>query len=268
VSSNDVSDIAETLIIADLHLAGAEPHTLALLDAFLDRAAQARAVYILGDLFDYWIGDDQRLDPEIAARLAGFAELSAPVHFLPGNRDFLVGDKLLERLGAEALAEQACIEMGGRRLLLLHGDELCIDDAAYQAMRAQLRDPSFIRDFLGRPLPERIAIAEDLRRKSVTESSSKADDIMDVNPAAVLEMLERSHTDCLIHGHTHRPAIHRLPDGRARVVTGDWGETGWLVALDDEGLRLERFTPAETIVMDQLDWTQVPAAEQTAGGAA
>lgn len=260
--------MAETLIIADLHLARAEPRILALLDTFLDRAGQARAVYILGDLFDYWIGDDQPLDPEIAARFARFAELSAPVHFLPGNRDFLVGDDLLARLGAKALPEQTCIEMGGRQLLLLHGDELCIDDAAYQAMRAQLRDPHFIRDFLGRSLPERIAIAEDLRSKSVTESSSKADDIMDVNPAAVVEMLERSHTACLIHGHTHRPAIHRLPDGRARVVTGDWGETGWLVAVDHEGLRLERFTPAEATVMDQLDWTEVPVAEQTAGGTA
>lgn len=260
--------MAETLIIADLHLARAESRTLALLDAFLDRAGQARAVYILGDLFDYWIGDDQPLDPEIAARLARFADLNAPVYFLPGNRDFLVGDELLERLGAKALPEQTCIELRGRRLLLLHGDELCIDDAAYQAMRAQLRDPAFIRDFLGRPLPERIAIAEDLRSKSITESSSKADDIMDVNAAAVVEMLERSHTGCLIHGHTHRPAIHRLPDGRARVVTGDWGEAGWLVALDDEGLRLERFTPAETTVMDELDWTQVPAAEQIPGGAA
>lgn len=260
--------MAETLIIADLHLARAEPHTLALLDAFLDRARHVRAVYILGDLFDYWIGDDQPLDPEIAARLARFAELSAPVYFLPGNRDFLVGDDLLARLGAKAIPEQAGIEMGGRQLLLLHGDELCIDDVAYQTMRAQLRDPNFIRDFLGRPLPERIAIAEDLRSKSVTESSSKADDIMDVNAAAVAEMLDRSHTACLIHGHTHRPAIHRLPDGRARVVTGDWGEFGWLVAVDDEGLRLERFTPTGTNVMDLLDWQQVAVVEQTAGGAA
>ncbi len=255
--------MAETLIIADLHLARSDKRTLALLDAFLERAANAGAVYILGDLFDYWIGDDQPLDPAIAERLARFADLDAPVRFLPGNRDFLVGSELLDRLGAKAIAEQTVIERQGRRLLLLHGDELCIDDTAYQAMRAQLRDPGFIRDFLGRSLEERIAIAEDLRQKSRTESSSKADDIMDVNAAAVEEMLERTQTDCLIHGHTHRPAIHRLADGRCRVVTGDWGESGWLVSLDDHGLRLERFTPEASEVVDRLEW---PLA--AAGGAA
>jgi len=246
--------MAETLIIADLHLARPEPRTLELLDRFLERAAGADGVYILGDLFDYWIGDDQPIDPAIAERIERFADLEAPVYFLPGNRDFLVGSDLLDRIGAKAVAEQTAIERGGRRLLLLHGDELCIDDAAYQAMRAQLRDPRFIRDFLGRTLAERIAIAEDLRAKSRTESSSKAEDIMDVNAAAVDEMLDRTGTDCLLHGHTHRPAIHRLSGGRCRVVTGDWGEAGWLVSLDDDGLRLERFTPAESEVIDELSW--------------
>jgi len=254
--------MAETLIIADLHLARPEPRTLALLDRFLERASGAEAVYILGDLFDYWIGDDQPVDPAIAERLERFADLDAAVYFLPGNRDFLVGAEWLDRLGAKAMAEQTAIEEGGRRLLLLHGDELCTDDAAYQAMRAQLRDPRFIRDFLGRTLSERIAIAEDLRSKSRTESSTKADDIMDVNAVAVDEMLERTQADCLIHGHTHRPAIHRLGAGRCRVVTGDWGEAGWLVSLDDGAIRLERFTPDETEVIDEL------AGRGTAGGGA
>mgnify|MGYP006290517823 CR=1 FL=1 len=254
--------MAETLIIADLHLARPEPRTLALLDRFLERASGAEAVYILGDLFDYWIGDDQPVDPAIAERLERFADLDAAVYFLPGNRDFLVGAEWLDRLGAKAVAEQTAIEEGGRRLLLLHGDELCIDDAAYQAMRAQLRDPRFIRDFLDRTLSERIAIAEDLRSKSRTESSTKADDIMDVNAVAVDEMLERTQADCLIHGHTHRPAIHRLGAGRCRVVTGDWGEAGWLVSLDDGAIRLERFTPDETKVIDEL------ADRGTAGGGA
>lgn len=241
--------MAETLIIADLHLAKAEPRTLALLDAFLDRAARAEAVYLLGDLFDYWIGDDQPLDPAIADRLERFAGLSAPVHFQPGNRDFLVGSELLDRLGAKQLPDQYVLELGGRRWLLTHGDELCIDDAAYQAMRAQLRDPAFVRDFLARSLEERIAIAEDLRNKSKTASSSKPEDIMDVNAAAVDEILERTGTDGLIHGHTHRPAIHRLADGRPRVVTGDWGDAGWLVALDGDGLNLECFTPERSEVV-------------------
>ena len=235
--------MAETLIIADLHLAQPEPRTLDLLEAFLERAGQAEAVYLLGDLFDYWIGDDQPIDPAIADRLERFADLPGAVTFQPGNRDFLVGNALLERLGAKRLPDQYVLEKGGRRWLLTHGDELCIDDAAYQAMRAQLRDPAFVRDFLTRSLPERIAIAEDLRNKSRTASSSKPEDIMDVNAAAVDEILERTGADGLIHGHTHRPAIHRLADGRPRVVTGDWGEAGWLVSLEKDGLALERFTP-------------------------
>lgn len=236
--------MAETLIIADLHLARPEPRMLALLDTFLERAEGAEAVYLLGDLFDYWIGDDQPIDPLIAERLERLRALSVPLYFLPGNRDFLVGEQLLARLGATRLPDQYILKQGGRRWLLTHGDELCTDDAAYQAMRAQLRDPVFVRDFLARALPERVAIAEDLRRKSRTASSSKPEDIMDINVAAVEEVLARTDTDGLIHGHTHRPAIHhRLPGGRPRVVTGDWGEAGWLVSLQDEVLTLERFTP-------------------------
>ena len=246
--------MAETLIIADLHLARAEPRTLALLDAFLERARDAEAVYILGDLFDYWIGDDQPLDPAIAERLERFADLPATVTFQPGNRDFLVGNDLLKRLGAKQLPDQYVLEQGGRRWLLTHGDELCIDDAAYQAMRAQLRDTAFVRDFLARSLEERIAIAEDLRNKSKTASSSKPEDIMDVNAAAVDEILERTDCDGLIHGHTHRPAIHRLAGGKPRVVTGDWGQAGWLVALEGDGLTLERFTPDEREVV--ATWPQ------------
>ena len=241
--------MAETLIIADLHLAKPDPHTLALLDTFLERAAHAEAVYILGDLFDYWIGDDQPLDPAIAERLERFATLPAQVTFQPGNRDFLVGRTLLDRLGAKQLPDQFVLETGGRRWLLTHGDELCVDDAAYQAMRTQLRDPAFVRDFLARTLEERIAIAEDLRNKSRTASSSKPEDIMDVNAAAVDEILERTGTDGLIHGHTHRPAIHRLEDGKPRVVTGDWGETGWLIALEGDHLTLERFTSDKSEVV-------------------
>lgn len=235
--------MAETLIIADLHLARPEPRMLALLDAFLERAAGAEAIYLLGDLFDYWIGDDQPIDPLIAERLERLRALSVPLYFQPGNRDFLVGEQQLDRLGATRLPDQYVLEQDGRRWLLTHGDELCTDDAAYQAMRAQLRDPAFVRDFLARSLTERIAIAEDLRRKSRTASSSKPEDIMDINAAAVEEVLARTDADGLIHGHTHRPAIHRLPSGCPRVVTGDWGEAGWLVSLQDEVLTLERFEP-------------------------
>ena len=239
--------MAETLIIADLHLAKPEPGTLALLDTFLERAEHAEAIYLLGDLFDYWIGDDQPIDPAIAERLERFADLTAAVNFQPGNRDFLVGNELLDRLGAKRLADQFVLEKGGRRWLLTHGDELCIDDAAYQAMRAQLRDPTFVRDFLARSLPERIAIAEDLRKKSRTASSSKPEDIMDVNETAVREYMLSNGVRRLIHGHTHRPGAHRVElDGTEgeRIVLGDWrADRAPYLRVDATGWEEARFRP-------------------------
>lgn len=246
--------MAEILIIADLHLSADNAVALAPLHALLPRAAKAEALYILGDLFDYWVGDDQPVLPAVADTLDSLAALPCRRYFQSGNRDFLIGHEFLTRLDASALPDEFLMETGAQRVLLCHGDQLCTDDLAYQAMRQQLRSPAFRCDFLGKPLAERTAVAEALRARSKTESSRKPEDIMDVNPDAVNRLMNAQNARVLIHGHTHRPAIHRLPNGALRVVTGDWHDTGWLIALDDHGIRLETFDAERSTVIDQAPW--------------
>ena len=250
--------MAETLFIADVHLCERSPHT-ALIEALCRRAQKAEALYILGDLFDYWVGDDQPLPPAIDAVLDQLAALPCPKFFQAGNRDFLIGQALLDRIGARALPDEFVLEHpSGSRLLLCHGDTLCTDDLAYQAMRQQLRSPAFRCDFLAKPLAERIAVAQALRARSKTESSAKPEDIMDVNADAVNAALAEHQAAVLIHGHTHRPALHRLPNDTLRVVTGDWLATGWLIACTDEGIRLEQFDATGSKTIDQAVWPDSP----------
>lgn len=248
--------MAETLIIADLHLSSGNPQT-ATLDALMARASKADALYLLGDLFDYWVGDDQPLtdetgNNEIGRTLDRMAALPCKTYFQAGNRDFLVGSQLLDRIGAENLPDVFSITHQNNTILLCHGDTLCTDDVAYQAMRQQLRSPAFRCDFLAKPLDERLAIAQGLRAKSKTESSAKPEDIMDVNPDAVRSLMRGNEAKILIHGHTHRPAIHRLEGGAIRVVTGDWSTHGWLVALHDTEITLERFDANKTEIVDRI----------------
>lgn len=243
--------MAETLIIADIHLSPTNPQTDTFA-ALAKRAAKADALYILGDLFDYWVGDDQPLPDVVCHTLDLIAALPCKKYFQAGNRDFLVGQDLLDRIDAENLPDVFPLTHQGQTILLCHGDSLCTDDVAYQAMRQQLRSPAFRCDFLGKPLPERIAIAEGLRARSKTESSSKPEDIMDVNASAVEALMQGEAANVLIHGHTHRPDIHRLETGGVRVVTGDWTTHGWLVALNDDNITLERFDAAGTEVVDQI----------------
>ncbi|ANJ66385.1 UDP-2,3-diacylglucosamine diphosphatase [Halothiobacillus diazotrophicus] len=242
----------ESLIIADLHLSPTNVAALGPFKAFLARAEQADAVYILGDLFDYWVGDDQPVDPGTSAALDGLAALPCRKYLQTGNRDFLIGQALLDRIGAELLPEVQELESGGQRMVLCHGDSLCTDDVAYQAMRQQLRSTAFQCDFLARPLEERIATAQALRARSRSESSSKPEDIMDVNADAVDVLMAEHLATFLIHGHTHRPAIHRLPKGRGRIVTGDWGAYGWLVAIGSESITLERFDESTCDIVDRV----------------
>jgi len=246
----------DILIIADLHLSPKNAAALAPLDRLIERAAKAKALYILGDLVDYWVGDDQPVDPEIAKRFDRLAALDTPKYLQHGNRDFLMGEDFAKRIGATLLPEEYPLEIDGVPVVLAHGDHLCTDDAAYQGLRLQLRSPEFRCDFLAKPLEERITIAEGLRARSKAEASTKPEDIMDVNAVAVDELLNRHQARILIHGHTHRPAIHRLADGRVRVVTGDWGETGWVVAIGDHLLRLERFDSEHSDIYDQIELSQ------------
>ncbi|HUM99976.1 MAG: UDP-2,3-diacylglucosamine diphosphatase [Halothiobacillus sp. 20-53-49] len=244
--------MAEVLIIADVHLAPANRAALQPWQALMRRAAKADGLYLLGDLFDYWVGDDQPIPAEIGAALDELAALPCPKFFISGNRDFLIGQELLDRMGAKPLPDVATLSINDHKLVLCHGDTLCTDDVAYQAMRQQLRSPAFRCDFLSKPLDERLAIALSLRAKSRTESSSKPEDIMDVNPAAVRALLKAEAAVILLHGHTHRPAIHREASGITRIVTGDWGAKGWLIAITPEQITLECFTGEMTEIVDTL----------------
>jgi len=233
----------ETLFIADLHLDPARPATLALFHRFLvERAARAAALYILGDLFEVWVGDDDDT-PEyrsVATALRRLAEGGTEVAFVPGNRDFLAGPALAAATGWRALAEPTLIDLHGCPTLLTHGDLLCADDERYQTFRAQTRAPAWIEAFLAKPLGERRLIAEGLREKSREESSGKSREEMDVNADAVTDAMARHGARRLIHGHIHREGIYRETRGE-RYVVGDWHETASVLACDVDGCRLESF---------------------------
>ncbi len=234
-----------TLFISDLHLDPQRPYMLALFRRFLAGidAEACDGLYILGDLFEAWIGDDED-DPVLLRVLEDLAALSArgvPLSLMHGNRDFLIGERFAERTGARLLADPSVIDLYGRPTLLMHGDTLCTDDVDYQAFRAQVRNPDWQAAFLARPLAERRAIAAGLRETSKTETAGKAAEIMDVNAEAVVRALAEQGVDRLIHGHTHRPALHRLEvAGRAaqRIVLGDWYQTGSALLCTADDCRL------------------------------
>lgn len=239
--------MADLLFIADLHLDPARPEALACCERFLREEAPAAAgLYILGDLFEAWIGDD---DPAPAfegvfAALRALAEAGIPVRVLHGNRDFLLGPGFEARTGARLLPDPWVGELAGRRVLLTHGDALCTDDIEYQAFRRQVRDPEYRRAFLDRPLAERRRIAAAMRAESRRRTAGKPEAIMDVNPGEVVSWMRRHGVRLMIHGHTHRPAIHRFElDGAeaVRAVVGDWYEQGSALRLAPDGeVRLER----------------------------
>lgn len=214
----------EYLFISDCHLDPARPEVTAALESFLEqRAVNAARLYILGDLFEAWLGDDDPA-PEYAGIIGALRRLAAtrPVYFLAGNRDFLLGEDFAADTGIRLLHESEQIRLGERQVLLLHGDTLCTDDHDYLAFRAQVRAPAWQTAFLAKPLAERRQIAARLRSDSVGAMAQKSSEIMDVNPDAVLSCFETNAVDTIIHGHTHRPALHRYPRARQRIVLGDW----------------------------------------------
>ena len=238
------------LFIADLHLCARRPDTTRAFLAFLAGPARAaQALYILGDLFEYWVGDDD-LDAPInrcaVEALAALAASGVAVHFLPGNRDFLVGEGFARAARITLLPDPALIALSGQPVLLTHGDTLCTDDHAYQAYRRQVRDPAWQRAFLARPLSERRAFVEDLRQRSETAKQDKASAIMDVNGAAVDTLLRAQGFPTLIHGHTHRPALHRHEtDGHIcqRWVLADWHDDAPYLEWGADGPQARRFRP-------------------------
>lgn len=234
-----------TLFISDLHLDPARPAITALLLDFLaQRGRQADALYILGDLFEAWIGDDDdaELGATVAAALRALADQGVPSYFLHGNRDFLLGEQFAAASGLQLLPESIIIELAGEPVLLLHGDTLCTDDVDYQAFRAQVRTPAWQTRTLALPLTQRRALAGQLRETSQQAIQQKAADITDVNLAEVERVMRAHGVHRLIHGHTHRPALHDwMLDGQpaCRAVLGDWYQQGSVLYCDAAGWRLE-----------------------------
>ena len=244
--------MAATLFISDLHLSAERPSISERFFEFLHaQASRAAALYILGDLFEYWIGDDELdethgnpLARRVAAALGQLAKRGVGIAFMHGNRDFLIGRRFGEASGARLLEDPAVEKIGGTRTLLMHGDTLCTDDLDYQAWRNVARSGDWQREFLAKTLPARRKALQALRDKSKEVVGAKPAAIMDVNEGAVREALREHSLTRLVHGHTHRPARHTLEvDGRPceRWVLPDWYETGGYLAIDETGPRLVSF---------------------------
>lgn len=244
------------LFLSDLHLQASHPRTLEAFLRFLDEhAAHAERLYLLGDIFEYWAGDDDIADPfnaAIVAALRALSEAGTAVYWLAGNRDFLVGPAFAEAAGLSLLQEPHLIDTGGRRIALVHGDAECTQDTKYMAFRAQVRDPAWQAQFLGMPLAQRKAIIAGLREGSREAQSGQDYEIMDVTPEAVDAVFAALDASVIIHGHTHRPAVHQHGN-RLRYVLPDWEldaepQRGGWITLHGDG----------TIARHDLDGTIIP----------
>ncbi|MBC6531836.1 UDP-2,3-diacylglucosamine diphosphatase [Citrobacter amalonaticus] len=236
-----------TLFIADLHLCTEEPAITAGFLRFLaGEARQADALYILGDLFEAWIGDDDPnpLHREIAAAIKAVVDSGVPCFFIHGNRDFLIGKRFACESGMTLLPQETVLNLYGRRVLILHGDTLCTDDAGYQAFRAKVHQHWLQTLFLALPLCIRKRVAARMRADSKAANRSKSLEIMDVNPHAVIAEMEKHHVQWLIHGHTHRPDVHPLTangEPAFRVVLGAWHTEGSMVKVTPDDVELIAF---------------------------
>ena len=235
----------DTLFISDLHLSDERPEITALFLEFLKQDAdKAKALYILGDLFEVWLGDDAVLPAyqPVVKEIRSLTDNGVPVYVMHGNRDFLIGEGFAQQTGCRLLPDPTVIDLDGSRTLLMHGDTLCTDDVEYQSFRAQIRNPDTQRQFLNLPINERIIVARHYRNESRERNRNKSEEIMDVNQTAVVEIMHQHGVYRLIHGHTHRPAIHDFDlNGHAaqRIVLGDWYEHSSLLKCGSGNCRLE-----------------------------
>ncbi|MFP5390931.1 MAG: UDP-2,3-diacylglucosamine diphosphatase [Gammaproteobacteria bacterium] len=231
------------LFISDLHLQPLHPGTVSAFFAFLqERALAARELYLLGDLFEYWAGDDDLDSPfhqDVVRAIRAVADSGVAVYWVGGNRDFLVGPAFAEAAGLTLLPDPHVAVIGGQRIAIVHGDAQCTDDVKYMAFRQQVREPAWQAQFLGMPLAQRKAIIAGMREGSKAAQAEKSYEIMDVAPAAIAALHEATGADIIIHGHTHRPALHQ--DGpRRRYVLPDWEPQaepprgGW-IAIEADG---------------------------------
>ncbi len=234
-----------TLFISDLHLEPSrEDITAQFLEFMAGPAREAETLYLLGDVFEAWVGDDFRnsYSDRIEAAIREVSDAGVACRFMHGNRDFLVGDAFAERTGCTLLDEETVVDLYGEQVLLMHGDSLCTDDIAYQQFRKMVRDPNWQRQFLGLPAEQRVALARQARERSRTDSATKTDDIMDVNPRTVEATMRAHGVHTLLHGHTHRPAVHEFElDGTParRIVLGDWYTQGSMVRWNADGFELQ-----------------------------
>lgn len=229
-----------TLFISDLHLCQSRPDITDWLETFIDSKARgSRALYILGDLFEYWLGDDAQdeLARLVAKQLSSLSQSGTDIYFMAGNRDFLVGQEYAEQAGMTLLSEPTTIELNGVSTLLVHGDAQCTDDVAYQQARVMLHNPEWQKDFLSKSIPERMAFAEQARKQSQEHTQTSQMDIMDVNATAIDALFEKHQVTQMIHGHTHRPAIHQ-GSGNTRIVLGDWHKQASYLQCDESGFSL------------------------------
>ena len=233
--------------ISDLHLQEKKPEVTKAFLSFLDGTAkEAQRLYILGDLFEAWIGDDLKseLSYLIKEKLLFLKNSSTSVFAMHGNRDFLIGDRFCEDTGVTLLEDPCKLDLFGRTTLLMHGDLLCTEDLEYQVFRNTSRDSKWKKEFLGKSIEEREEIAEELILESKEATNLKKQEIMDVSPKAVEEIMASHNAELLIHGHTHRPKVHSLKINEIpaqRIVLGDWDKSAWYIWMDDKSCELKEF---------------------------
>ncbi|MCX4024820.1 UDP-2,3-diacylglucosamine diphosphatase [Endozoicomonas sp. SM1973] len=230
-----------TLFISDLHLQAERPEIVRAFLQFLAQQTQGiDSLYILGDFFEVWLGDDavQPAHQPILASLKNLSE-QLPIYFMHGNRDFLIGEQFCQLTGCQLLNDPTVVDLYGQQVLLMHGDSLCTKDAEYMAFRQQFRHPEMIKKLLAMSIPERIALGQQLRQQSQTAGQQKSLEIMDVTPEEVLQVMADHQVEIMIHGHTHRPNIHDLTglNGKPgkRIVLGDWDNNGWVLRWQLDG---------------------------------
>jgi len=233
-----------TFFISDLHLHESRPQITRAFFHFLHTQAKtAEKLYILGDFFDAWIGDDDDalLNKDVARELKALSDAGTQVFLMHGNRDFLLGNQFAAQAGAQLIPEYTTIDLYGQPTLLLHGDSLCTDDTQYISFRQQVRSPQWQQQILAQPLTVRRVLAAQMREKSQSMNSLKAEDIMDVNQGEVVQAMQNADVKRMIHGHTHRPDRHLFDiagEPAERIVLGDWHDKGWAVYADEHKTEL------------------------------
>lgn len=224
--------------ISDLHLSDKRPDLIRAFVQLTNELVQqdkSAELYILGDFYEAWIGDDFQAEwnTQIEKALKDLSDSGMALYFLHGNRDFLIGQRWIDRVGATLLHEQTCLHLEKGRLLLTHGDEYCLEDTEYQSFRQTVRSPAWQANVLALPIDQRLALAAQLRNDSKTMSSEKSSTIMDVTPDAVQQSLKKHDCATVIHGHTHRPNAHKS-EQQLRLVLGDWDDAIWLACIDKD----------------------------------